>query len=954
MKLNYTPKFISRNLNFDFTIKCKTKEVVSGGNGIYTYTPSSYDYANKQVSNQDIIDELVSKNVEVIAITDHHFIDVERILDLQEISKGKITVLPGIEFLGDSRGKEPIHFIGIFSEDCNISHIWGQIENLTPINRIRSEQRNPNQIYCNIIDTCNLIKRLGGIITIHAGEKNNSIENITHSLPQHAAQKIDIANAVDIYELGKVTDVDGYNKVVMPFLERTINKRLPLILCSDNHDIKNYKIKQNLWIKGDPNFSTLKQLINQTDRAFIGTKPPNLDIIENNPTKYIDKLKVNKKADSSFEEIWFNNTEILLNPGLVAIIGNKGNGKSAITDILGLCGNTHNQDGFSFLNINKFYKNRQEKAINFEATLTWKSGREVSYCLSHLIDKNQEERIKYIPQSYLEKLCVSIEGKDFENELKAIIFSHIPQNERLGKNSLDERINHKTSIIRSNIEEIKSEISILNSEILLLEEKNSPLFLLRLNESLTKKNEELESHFKLKPDEIHPPTYEVGGIHEELNLYISSLRSENEQLIQEFNNADLEIGNLHKVIESLSQVKQKYEYLKIELDSQIEESRAKLEQFGLSINAIFSYQVDLESINNLIAKNSKLVEDYKLITAEDSENISRRKSINSELLDLQSRLDLPAKQYQEYLTQLDKWELGKTAIEGEIDIEGSIHNIQFVISYVKDQLKSDIKEKYQKRKILVKEIFQKKQLILSIYKGFYKSVTDFIDNHDDLMNSYKISFDTLFKENDLYKKFESFINFSSRGSFSGVVDGLTIVRDLFENCNFSSEHEAYFFVNSIFDRIRNDNRNGESFYVEVKPQLKSGNTPLEFYNFISGLDYLAPVYDLKLSNKNVSLLSPGERGALLLIFYLILDNNNIPLIIDQPEENLDNQSVYNTLVPFIKMAKYNRQVIIVTHNPNLAVVCDADQIIHVRMDKENKNEIFIKSGGLENSEISNK
>ena len=39
-------------------------------------------------------------------------------------------------------------------------------------------------------------------------------------------------------------------------------------------------------------------------------------------------------------------------------------------------------------------------------------------------------------------------------------------------------------------------------------------------------------------------------------------------------------------------------------------------------------------------------------------------------------------------------------------------------------------------------------------------------------------------------------------------------------------------------------------------------------------------------------LSPGEKGTLLLIFYLVLDKDNCPLIIDQPEDNLDNQSVY--------------------------------------------------------------
>ena len=76
-----------------------------------------------------------------------------------------------------------------------------------------------------------------------------------------------------------------------------------------------------------------------------------------------------------------------------------------------------------------------------------------------------------------------------------------------------------------------------------------------------------------------------------------------------------------------------------------------------------------------------------------------------------------------------------------------------------------------------------------------------------------------------------------------------------------------------------------------------------------------------------------------------------PLIIDQPEENLDNESVYDYLVTFIKKAKTKRQIIIVTHNPNLAVVCDADQIIKMDIDKKNKNTVSFVSGAIENPQI---
>lgn len=89
---------------------------------------------------------------------------------------------------------------------------------------------------------------------------------------------------------------------------------------------------------------------------------------------------------------------------------------------------------------------------------------------------------------------------------------------------------------------------------------------------------------------------------------------------------------------------------------------------------------------------------------------------------------------------------------------------------------------------------------------------------------------------------------------------------------------------------------------------------------------------------------------MLLVFYLALNKNEKPIIIDQPEDNLDNQSVYSKLVACISKAKLKRQVIIVTHNPNIAIACDAEQIIHCSMDKDTCC-IHYVSGALENNEI---
>lgn len=125
----------------------------------------------------------------------------------------------------------------------------------------------------------------------------------------------------------------------------------------------------------------------------------------------------------------------------------------------------------------------------------------------------------------------------------------------------------------------------------------------------------------------------------------------------------------------------------------------------------------------------------------------------------------------------------------------------------------------------------------------------------------------------------------------------------------------------------------------------------ELYDFLWTLSYLNPEYSLTLDGKELSRLSPGERGTLLLVFYLLVDKNNNPIIVDQPEENLDNQTVYKLLIPVIKEVKKRRQIIMVTHSPNIAVVCDAEQVIHAFIDRANKNHVIYTVGAIESPQI---
>jgi hypothetical protein len=128
-----------------------------------------------------------------------------------------------------------------------------------------------------------------------------------------------------------------------------------------------------------------------------------------------------------------------------------------------------------------------------------------------------------------------------------------------------------------------------------------------------------------------------------------------------------------------------------------------------------------------------------------------------------------------------------------------------------------------------------------------------------------------------------------------------------------------------------------------------------FAKWLFSTDHIAIRYGIDYDGVDIRKLSPGTRGIVLLLLYLALDDSdNRPLVIDQPEENLDPKSVFDELVNLFIEAKSHRQVIMVTHNANLVINTDADQIIIAEAGPHPPGAlppISYRSGGLESAEI---
>lgn len=129
-----------------------------------------------------------------------------------------------------------------------------------------------------------------------------------------------------------------------------------------------------------------------------------------------------------------------------------------------------------------------------------------------------------------------------------------------------------------------------------------------------------------------------------------------------------------------------------------------------------------------------------------------------------------------------------------------------------------------------------------------------------------------------------------------------------------------------------------------KYQFKANKNRIDFINTLIN-DYIEINITIMEKDDEFSVMSPGKQGLVLLKLLLHLSNEKYPILIDQPEDNLDNRTISSELKDFIKEKKIERQIIMVTHNANLTVLADSDEIIVAnqsgsQIDKENKSYRF--------------
>ena len=139
-----------------------------------------------------------------------------------------------------------------------------------------------------------------------------------------------------------------------------------------------------------------------------------------------------------------------------------------------------------------------------------------------------------------------------------------------------------------------------------------------------------------------------------------------------------------------------------------------------------------------------------------------------------------------------------------------------------------------------------------------------------------------------------------------------------------------------------------------KVTIKGYNSPTDLLHKILASNWYQPQIQLFYENDTFDGMSQGKQAFVILKLLLDFSNKQCPILIDQPEDSLDNRAIYKELVKYIRLKKVQRQIILVTHNPNVVVGADSELVIIANQQgtkTPNKDDIKFqyKEGSLEDS-----
>lgn len=146
--------------------------------------------------------------------------------------------------------------------------------------------------------------------------------------------------------------------------------------------------------------------------------------------------------------------------------------------------------------------------------------------------------------------------------------------------------------------------------------------------------------------------------------------------------------------------------------------------------------------------------------------------------------------------------------------------------------------------------------------------------------------------------------------------------------------------------------------VALNKGYKALDAATDVLTTTSEIRFTAELEDDRIGGFSRSSMTPGKQALFALTLILNESQEPWPLLIDQPEDDLDSRSIYDTIVPYLKARKTERQIIMVSHNANLVIGADSEEVVVANrhgVDRPNKDArtFAYLSGSLEHSQPRN-
>lgn len=716
------------------------------------------------------------------------------------------------------------------------------------------------------------------------------------------------------YWLGKKSGFDR------EFIEKTYGSLKPCLHGSDAHRVERVlkpDEERVCWIRAELSFTGLKQtILEPEERVAIGREAPPGP----SPSYRITRVEVSDAP-------WLTTPTIELNDGLVAIIGPKGSGKTALADILARAAGAEIEDKASFL------LKAKELLGNAEAKLTWQDSAANSKPLKPSSDEFLElggpPSVRYLSQQFVDRLC-SAETLDREllEVIEEVVFRSVPDGQRFGATNFADLRDIHLQKVRAARENLMQQIQQLSAAMSADEVKKAgkPAKAARADEvaALIKKSEDELAALVPKAREKEA---------EQLRQVQVALEAKTQRLQQ----YGLQAERLDELAEQLSSLRDSseraFEDFKIDYQScgvvpdEWEALRPKFAQDAGAVLAAAKARL------NVAAQKVQAGEQPEKRTADlqtwSMADLQEKEKLLTQAIGLEAQR---AKRHREVSERLvvQKRERDKLAKEIADADQADIRMKSAATERRKDYAR--IFEQFAREQTVLEQLYAPLKNDLAKGTPAKRALEFYVFRHVDL--------DSWIQRGEQLLDLRRAGTFQGRGKLKEQAEGILLPAWRAGGADAVGEAMQNF--------IR---AHGEA----LRDALADKVSIQDVGRWLFSTDHITLEYGIRYDGVDISKLSPGMRGIVLLILYLAVDVWDMrPLIVDQPEENLDPQSVYEELVSYFRQAKRRRQVILVTHNPNLVVNADADQVIVARSERSSATalpSISYASGGLENDAI---